>query len=502
MRKKNRLCSVFLPLAGLAVFVGTLAVGPSGARLTIDQPALPLQLGSVCQSSGVQIMLRVTNIGSGASPALAEGISVVGGRYSGRGALPSIGRGTTANVVIQLNVASGAPAAVGNVSLHATIGLAAVGGNTPPQADIPAVQTGGPCTRPPKTHPVAVTVSATPTPITHAMPGNASFKGNIPMTELVRPALNAHAATSVSECGSHAGFAGGLVCEALFPQGVLILVWDYDAKASIDGFRVYRAGGNKKLVRTQANGPTATLADIARPSGGYRNDCYVVTAYHGSSESAPTQPYCVRQGVVSQTRAFHPANVRSWVGIHAGNTGILMGLLQAGLLEMVPLTSRVNSQSLNVPVVGFLHSTSKSDFGDSFYNLSSRAGIYFDLSALSGHRIYAAKLNLKVSRTMSGSKYSDTEPNSCAQNIGIGKDYWWTYGGALQNVDLAAGISPGIVTGPDVSLSVTKIVSNWVAGAPRNYGFILQNSDENLNAFTENSCLTRYFNESLEVTYF
>ncbi len=502
MRKKIHLSSFLMPLTGLGILAGMLALGPSGPRLSIDQPALPLQLGSVCQSSGVQIMLRVTNVGSGASPELPGGISVIGGRYSGKAALPAIARGTTANIVIPLNVKSGAPNTVGSVQLHATIGLSPAGGSAPPQAEIPAVQTGGPCTHLPKARSGPILVSAMPTPINHAMPGRSNVAGSIATTELVRSPVNAHAATSVSECGSHASLGGALVCEALFPKGVLILVWDYNGNAAIDGFKVYRANGNKKLVRTQANGVAATLADIARPRGGYRNACYVVTAYHGSSESSPTQPYCMTKGAVSKTRVFHPAHVRSWVKIHAGNTGLLMGLLQAGLLEIVPLTSKVDSQSLDVPTVCFLYSTSKSDFGDSFYNLSSRAGMYFDISPLKGHSIYAAKLNLKVSRTLSGRQYSSGEPNSCAENIGIGKDYWWTYGGPLQNVDFAGGLAPGIVTGPDVSLNVTKIVSKWASGELGNYGFVLRNSDENLAAFTENSCLTRFFDETLEVTYF
>ena len=41
----------------------------------------------------------------------------------------------------------------------------------------------------------------------------------------------------------------------------------------------------------------------------------------------------------------------------------------------------------------------------------------------------------------------------------------------------------------------------WMRGEP-NFGFVLRNADENLNAFTNKSCITRYTEPGLELTYY
>ncbi len=182
------------------------------------------------------------------------------------------------------------------------------------------------------------------------------------------------------------------------------------------------------------------------------------------------------------SKDFALSNVRSWLGIHAGNTGALDSLLQLHLLELIPIVSRTNSQSINTPLVGFIHKTDKSFFGDSFYNLSSRVGMYFDLSALAGRKVRSAFLKLQVSQTIFDPAYQITMPFSCAEAIGIATDYWWTYSGPLGNVDFSQGTNTGIHLGPNVAIDVTGIVAVWVMGGRTNYGFILRNKDEDLNA--------------------
>jgi hypothetical protein len=69
-------------------------------------------------------------------------------------------------------------------------------------------------------------------------------------------------------------------------------------------------------------------------------------------------------------------------------------------------------------------------------------------------------------------------------------------------------LSPGIVTGRTVSYDVKDIVIGWVNNFANNSfdfpkGFVLKGEEENLTAFTEKSCVTRYVPGSirLEVTF-
>jgi secreted trypsin-like serine protease len=56
-------------------------------------------------------------------------------------------------------------------------------------------------------------------------------------------------------------------------------------------------------------------------------------------------------------------------------------------------------------------------------------------------------------------------------------------------------------SGPDVTIDVTPFVQNWTHNT--NFGFVLYGAEENLNAFTENSCKTWYTNaSSLDVTHY
>ncbi len=475
-------------LESLSFLVTALGANPPAAILTIEQPSAPIELGSVCQTSSVTIALRASNTGLAGSAPLPSGIMVTGGRYSGRTELPAIPARSTADVVVRLDVIPNTSATAGNVSLHATIGLAAVGGNAVAPTIIPSVQTAGDCVR-----------SASPAPGRDVIRGSAATTGAVLFPS--PPSALSNTLDPVI-CSRHAGLAGALGCKAGLPLGMLALVWNYCSGCNADGFHLYRVdGGRHELVPTPNNGTGFTAALLDKPAGGFNGRCYAVSAYAAGTESSPSNAYCAAGGSVQTTVTLRASNVRSWVQIHTGNTGALAGLAQASLLGVIPLGSMTNSQGLGVPVAGYVYRTNKSDFGDSFYDLSSRAGVYFDVASLRGRSIASAKLRLKVSRTMSGSKYTTADPNSCAANVGLGKDYWWTYSGPIQNADFAAGTSPGIIVGPDVAIDVTRIVSAWASGSRANYGFVLRNPSENLNAFTEDSCLTNFFDEALEVTY-
>lgn len=315
-------------------------------------------------------------------------------------------------------------------------------------------------------------------------------------------------------CADHGGWGAELVCHTAGQENGLALIWRWNncrACPTIAGYKIYEVlnGTNqsvaakmyatRRFVRSQPNGPDVTAANIDARPGGFMGACYVVTAYQGSNESPPSVPLCILPPPPGVSKDFALVHARSWVGIHTGKTGALDNLLQLHLFELIPIVSRTNSQSIDTPMVGFIHKTDKSFFGDSYYNLSSRAGMYFDLSVLGRRKVRSAILKLQVSQTIFDPAYQITTPFSCAETIGIATDYWWTYSGPLANVDFSQGTNPGVHLGPNVAIDVTSIVALWVMLGQANYGFILRNQDENLNAFTENSCLTQYVGATLTV---
>jgi hypothetical protein len=90
---------------------------------------------------------------------------------------------------------------------------------------------------------------------------------------------------------------------------------------------------------------------------------------------------------------------------------------------------------------------------------------------------------------------------SCATTVGSGTEFWWKPDAAnWLDADFTSVAHFGS-TGPTVSANVTSLVNKVLAGAP-NYGFVVRNDDENLNAFVNDQCETVYGNPQLELVYF
>ena len=138
--------------------------------------------------------------------------------------------------------------------------------------------------------------------------------------------------------------------------------------------------------------------------------------------------------------------------------------------------------------------------------IRSRAGYDFNLSKLTNHSIYSAILTLNVSQTARDNKYHshfDLSDYSCTDRYLLGKDFWWSQTGALNNASTGAEFGQG--KGPVVTVDVTKTVADWAAGAS-DYGFILSNALADATgakpAYPDLGCFTKYYNASLKVIYF
>jgi len=106
---------------------------------------------------------------------------------------------------------------------------------------------------------------------------------------------NVRNANGVQDCAAHVGLLGAFVCTDLIRSGRMLLVWDWQAgfgPDAIDGYRVYRVDGGKRLVYTRADKKDITLFDVALPAGGYVGTCYAVSAYAGTSESTLSSTFC------------------------------------------------------------------------------------------------------------------------------------------------------------------------------------------------------------------
>lgn len=87
----------------------------------------------------------------------------------------------------------------------------------------------------------------------------------------------------------------------------------------------------------------------------------------------------------------------------------------------------------------------------------------------------------------------------------MGKDFWWTYSGPLNNVAAGANLQAG--PGPTVSFDMTKPVAEWAAaGDQSDYGFVFSNllaDARGAQPAAQNlACFSRYYTAQLKVVYF
>ncbi len=316
-------------------------------------------------------------------------------------------------------------------------------------------------------------------------------------------------------CTQHGGFAAGLACHALLPQGRLALVWSYGKDNRVKGYRVYRVdGGQQSLVYTQDGGVDAHSWVVdPLPHGGYAGKCYAVSAYGTSEESKPSAAACLDPDQSIQKLSFSPLQIRQYYKVNRKGRdpadGTLDRLYAVGYNYTTTKSVNVSVNPYNGVGVAL----------DDYVNNISEVGVLFDDDALlftsQGHlrnaHILSAKLLLTVdgSWTQANIHFPDDAPNehqtSCIARIGAANNFWWS---DRQWVQSYAELAPGIVYGSTVSYDVKNIVSGWIDKLASNpfdvpKGFVLKGAEENLTAFTEKSCVTRYVAGAmrLEVTF-
>jgi hypothetical protein len=308
-------------------------------------------------------------------------------------------------------------------------------------------------------------------------------------TTLAAPA-NVRAVASGTDCGAHVGPIGALVCPDMMKSGDLLLIWDWQPGSGpvVDGYRIYvgARGVANQLVGSHAN-KEQTLFDVPKPrdGSGYSGKCYAVSAYAGNRESARSPVYCAGGGSVAKTIRLNAIHSRLSYQTHRNpGSDLLPG-------SVFGVDDDPASRGFGV---GFSYTSAKRLVRDSFYNVILRSAWAFDVSPLINHQLFSAKLQLRIA-TSDGAGNN----HSCATNVGEGVEFWWQGQNWIEG-RFGDDLAPTDV-GPVISADVTKIVAPWLRGEP-NYGFVLKNADENLNAFANKSCVTTYTNPVLELTYY
>lgn len=421
---------------------------------------------------------------------------------------PSTGR------AVGLPVANGKFDASGALVASASVSIAAAqAGNSwvTMKAQTPGAQASAPKT------PFSVTC-------TSATPVVGKYHYHVSMPSDTGPNIAAPTALNYTndptECTSRlGGFLAALMCPKILAGGdQLMLIWNWspcsgDANCvqKIDGYHVYHPSsgasgyaGRNLIASNSLPTPLATQdkqeAMFEFLSGFKSGDCYVVTAFAGNTESQPSNRFCLAGSAAlgAQSVTLNPAQMRSSTTNVKLGTG-LVASLETALSGIVSgdIARQTWNQQLNALHVGYFYNTNKSISGDSKYNELWRGGIWFDLSSLSGKAVNKATLRFHVARTVLGIPPLENYASSCAAQVGTASRDWW-YDTKWIDGDFFSDVS---AKGPSISVDVTPQVRSWMQGQTNN-GFILKGRDENIDAFTEDSCETVYDNAALDIEYF
>ncbi len=346
----------------------------------------------------------------------------------------------------------------------------------------------------------------TPPPPPTALPGGSKYLNpNSPQILIVdpddtagNPAHPTHITTSGDPkvCGAHISnpLIGGLLCGGIAKAGKLFIVWDWaphpkctSCPQDVDGFKIYQtnpAGTSLTFVDKTSAGAGATAGVLNLPAGGFLNKCYTVTAYKGSKESSPGHPTCINNEpkLGTTTVTLQSAHIRTSYVYHT--TG---------------KSSDIKDSYTDLRA-GFSYDTTKGPIAsmDSADNQALHGGVMFDLGPMVGRPLQKATLHLHAnsSLVMVGAAVSH-DPRSCGDELGTGTGAWWTNTSWIE----ATWVEPISGAPQSVDVDVTSMVRSWMNGAP-NYGFVLRSQQENLNAFTEATCISYYDPPTLTVEYF
>jgi hypothetical protein len=337
-----------------------------------------------------------------------------------------------------------------------------------------------------------------------------------PSPQLVQLAFNSipppklHQATDPGDCAAHFGPDIGfvaLLCAGAIKAG-LMLVWEWSPEnncptcpQTLDGYNIYRVDGGRHQKLWSQTPQDNKGWGPPLPSDGWNGKCYQVSAYKGTQESFFSNRICVGGNTVIGTRTvtLTPQRVR---------TAHHLTIHQSGVCNSTDTTLSFSNQL----EVGYDYSIFTA-FCDKHISNNYRGAVLFDLSSLSGKKVFKATLHL-------GQTFTDYEgsPNStasyqfvdsphifhatswsCGNVMGTGIGAWWSTPGWFGMSDFNSWTG----SSTPLDIDVTTKVGSWLAGTP-NYGFVMRSSIEgDLNDFKYLwACTTTVNQPMLTVEYF
>ncbi len=455
------------------------------ALVSAGAPSYQVQRSCQANAPVITFTLTVRNAGAGRSTAIADPLAAqvtsdLPG-WSAGAPLPAIPAGASTTVTLSLPAYANSQAMAGTHRFALTINKRPAGivtANIPPRQCLPAVQHGVMLGR---LWPPIATQPAGPGSKTLATNNGITLVQTVAITRFLAAPTGVQTTTNLGTCSSH---AVSFACMLAMKSGYYLLVWDWNNASCPSGDQClpapqgYRVYGNGKFLAASTPDQTALAFDPAAVG----TPCFTVTAYSGATESAQSSKVCVAKGNAAgvQTLTLPAVHVLS-NEISQSNTKFKHD-------------PRDNNEP-GVLAVGFTYHTTK-DFvnGDSSLNTATRGAVLFDVSTLAGRSVGSAVLHLHVASSIIGSDYETNSFTNCITKIGSGQSDWWDNTAWFDGDWFATHDR----NGPDVAIDVTRYVQSWVAGAS-NYGFVFQGSEENMNAFTENSCKSTYASPTLQV---
>jgi plastocyanin len=311
----RRTTTLALALAAL-LLAGIPVATPAGPNLGGSFANPPYALAARCDPAQAIAFVNVVVANRGQVPTAAIPVTATdaAGVLGGSSTLLPIPPGAQTTLSVPLaRVPSSLDAVGGTHAITVSLGplrLAPLAVTIPPAfcaAKLGASASASQRARVLETHPLA----ATPGPWTRVTTSRSNETAKI-IIDTNTPAApgQLYVSNSPQECALHVGLLGALACPDMIRSGDVLLVWDWHpgtvGPGEIDGFRVYRVQANgsmKRLVYTRPDKKEITLYDLPGPSGTHIGECYAVSAYAGSFESATGGPVCLnRQNTIVMAR--------------------------------------------------------------------------------------------------------------------------------------------------------------------------------------------------------
>jgi hypothetical protein len=277
------------------------------------------------------------------------------------------------------------------------------------------------------------------------------------------------------------------VAGTVAPSGTLVVrdsIVLSTTTSDFDEIWISGISGQPDVYSAKAAYTVTCLTPTPAPSGGGR--------LYGHSNVPHVQALTYEH--VKKTLVLQPANSDVWEKENKSCGGLSVfstACLDLGYVEPYPGYPSV--------VVGFRYWTDKRLAGDLYDNALFRAGLQFSIPNLQHHTITAATLTLTPYGTAVYQNGSWDVPSSlpCAFDFGPAQSDWWD-----SRVSWLDGEFGETFTGSGSALTANVVhdVQTWTAYGNNN-GWVVQGPDENLAAFTEKECITRYW-ASLQIEYY